>query len=98
MNVSDTKPLEKCCSRCKNVKPEDKFIPKRNICKECRNERNREKYSNIVINNEISKICSKCEQEKTLLEFHKGRTVCCICINIHLIALFIASKILEPPN
>jgi len=81
MNVSDTKPLEKCCSRCKNVKQEDKFIPKRNICKECRNERSREKYSNIVINNETSKICSKCEQEKTLLEFHKGRTVCCICIN-----------------
>ena len=29
MNVSDTKPLEKCCSRCKNVKSNDKFIPKK---------------------------------------------------------------------
>ena len=57
MDVSDTKPLEKCCSRCKNVKSEDKFIPKRNICKECRNERSRETYTKttLIINSEIQK-------------------------------------------
>ena len=81
MNVSDTKPLEKCCSRCKNVKSNDKFIPKRNICKECRNERSREKYTNLTINNETYKTCSNCDKEKLISEFHKGRTVCCICIN-----------------
>jgi len=83
MDVSDTKPLEKCCSRCKNVKSEDKFIPKRNICKECRNERSRETYTKttLIINSEIQKICSSCNEEKLISEFHKGRTVCCICIN-----------------
>ena len=82
MDVTETNPiLEKCCSKCKNIKSEDKFIQNRNICKECRNERSRDKYTNLIINNETHKICSKCEQEKPLLEFHKGRTVCCDCIN-----------------
>jgi hypothetical protein len=31
MVVTETKPLEKCCSKCKNIKTEDKFIQKRNI-------------------------------------------------------------------
>ena len=81
MNVTETKPLEKCCSKCKNIKTEDKFIPKRNICKECRNEKSREKYTNIIINDTTQKICSKCDVEKTISEFHKGRTICCVCIN-----------------
>lgn len=34
--VTDTNPLEKCCSKCDQTKTSDKFIPKRNICKECR--------------------------------------------------------------
>lgn len=81
MSVSDTKLLEKCCSRCKNVKSEDKFIPKRNICNECRNERNREIYNNAAIDNETIKKCSNCSEEKLISKFHKGRTVCIICIN-----------------
>ena len=81
MVVTETKPLEKCCSKCKNIKTEDKFIPKRNICKECRNEKEREKYSNLIINDTIQKICSTCNEEKTISEFHKGRIICCICIN-----------------
>ena len=81
MDVADTKLLEKSCSRCKNIKSEDKFIPKRNICKECRNERSRNKYTNIIINNETIKKCSNCNEEKIISEFHKGRTVCIICIN-----------------
>ena len=35
MDVTETKPiLEKYCSKCKIIKSEDKFIQKRNICKE----------------------------------------------------------------
>ena len=49
MNVTDTKPLEKCCSRCGITKLESMFIPKRNICKECRNIRCREKYKMFVV-------------------------------------------------
>jgi hypothetical protein len=81
MNVTDTKPLEKCCSKCKNIKTEDKFIPKRNICKECRNKKSRELYINLKINNETQQICSTCNEEKSITEFHKGRIICCNCIN-----------------
>ena len=81
MDVTDTKPLEKCCSKCEIIKTEDKFIPKRNICKACRNEKSRENYTNIVINNTIQKICSSCNVEKIISEFHKGRSICCDCIN-----------------
>jgi hypothetical protein len=81
MDVTETKLLEKCCSKCKNIKTEDKFIPKRNICKECRNTKSRENYTNIIINNISQKICSNCNDEKQISEFHKGRTICCDCIN-----------------
>ena len=40
----DTKPTNvKCCSKCGNIKENDKFITK-NICKECDNKRRRIKY------------------------------------------------------
>jgi hypothetical protein len=81
MDVSDTKPLEKCCSKCKNIKSEDKFIPKRNICKECRNKKSREIYINLKINNETQQICSTCDEEKSVTDFYKGRIICCNCIN-----------------
>ena len=37
--VTDTKPNERCCSKCGEIKNEDKFIKKRNICKVCRNKK-----------------------------------------------------------
>ena len=55
MNVTDTKPLEKCCSKCAIWKIEELFIPKRNVCKVCRNERSRDKYKLLKVNNENEK-------------------------------------------
>jgi hypothetical protein len=81
MNVLDTKPLEKCCSRCKNIKTEDMFIPKRNICKECRNIRSREKYNSIIVGNEIAKQCIVCNKDKMLTLFIKNRNICKECNN-----------------
>ena len=37
--------MDRCCSRCGQNKTNDMFIPKRNICKECRNKRAKEKYT-----------------------------------------------------
>ena len=80
--VTDTKPLEKCCSRCKNIKNEDKFIPKRNICKECRNNRSREKYnSNEVTNEIVEQDCVICNKSKLLSLFIKNRNICKECNN-----------------
>jgi uncharacterized protein (DUF983 family) len=82
MDVTDTKPLEKCCSRCKNIKNEDKFIPKRNICKECRNNRSREKYnSNEVTNEIVEQDCVICSKSKLLSLFIKNRNICKECNN-----------------
>ena len=66
MDVTDTKPLEKCCSKCGITKNETLFIPKRNICKECRNISSREKYKSIQINNDTEQKCNTCELVKAL--------------------------------
>ena len=36
MDVTDTKPIYKTCSKCSQVKTEELFIKQRNICKSCR--------------------------------------------------------------
>ncbi len=82
MNVTDTKPpLEKNCSRCGLIKTEDKFIQKRNICKECRNLKVRENYKVLETKNDLHQQCSNCNKEKSISLFHKGRKVCKDCIN-----------------
>jgi hypothetical protein len=81
MSVTDTKLLEKICSKCDATKLENMFIPKRNICKECRNKKTREKYNTIQINNELEQICNCCEQSKQLSLFIKNRKICTECNN-----------------
>jgi hypothetical protein len=74
----------KCCSRCNENKGLDKFIKKRNICKECSN-----KWAKIardkrhilsVINNE-TRICKVCNCEKLLNLLIKNRNLCKDCNN-----------------
>ena len=52
MNVTDTNLFTKCCSKCGITKIENLFIKNRNICKECRNLKSREKYNISKINNQ----------------------------------------------
>ena len=81
MNVADTKPLEKNCSKCSVSKTNDLFIPNRNICKECRNSRSREKYKTLEINNETEQECNVCKKIKLLTLFVKNRKICTNCNN-----------------
>jgi uncharacterized protein (DUF983 family) len=81
MDVADTKPLEKICSKCSVSKTRDLFIPNRNICKECRNSRSREKYKVLEINNEIEQECNVCKNTKLLTLFIKNRKICSECNN-----------------
>jgi hypothetical protein len=81
MEVTDTKPLEKCCSKCGITKNEKLFIPKRNICKECRNIRSREKYKALEINNETEQTCNFCNNTKQISLFIKNRKICIDCNN-----------------
>lgn len=82
MDVSDTKPLVKCCSKCKNTKNIELFILKRNICKECRNNRNRENYKALKINSELTKECYVCNIAKLQTLFVKNRNICVDCNNL----------------
>jgi len=70
MSVTDTKPLEKCCSKCGEIKIENMFIPKRNICKECRNKTSREKYKVLEINE---------NEEQQLIAFNWRNTMPLSC-------------------
>ena len=81
MDVSDTKPLEKSCSKCGEIKTEDKFIIKRNICKECRNNKSRAKYKSLEINEELQQTCNFCNKEKLISSFIKNRKICKDCNN-----------------
>ena len=79
--VADTKPETKSCSRCDQIKKYDLFIPNRNICKECRNNRTREIYKAAGIEINSTRTCSICTQTKTNLCFNKNRQPCCDCNN-----------------
>ena len=83
MNVTDTKLIEKQkeCSKCGCIKNESLFIPKRNICKECRNKNNREKYNSLLIINEIEQECNICNNNKLLSLFIKNKKICIDCNN-----------------
>jgi len=74
----------KCCSRCNETKELDKFIKKRNICKECSNKWAKiardKRHISSVINNE-TKICKICSIEKQLADLIKNRNLCKDCNN-----------------
>jgi hypothetical protein len=89
MDVTDTKPLEKCCSKCGETKIENMFIPKRNICKECRNKKSREKYKVLNINENIEQECNSCKIQKPITSFIKNRQICKDCNNTKRRKLYI---------
>ena len=79
--VTDTKPPSKTCSRCDETKETDKFIKKRNICKQCSNARKREIHASTVIDVNSSKECNICTETKLISSFVKNRNFCCECNN-----------------
>jgi uncharacterized protein (DUF983 family) len=83
MNVSDTKPLEKICSKCGVKKIHDMFIKNRNICKACRNAKCRDNYKLIQdISEEKYLVCNTCSQTKLQSLFIKSRLICKDCNNL----------------
>jgi len=74
----------KCCSRCNENKEFDKFIKKRNICRECSNKWAkiaRHKRHILSITNNETKVCNVCNQEKSLADLIKNRFLCKDCNN-----------------
>ena len=89
MNVTDTKLVEKCCSKCGQTKIENMFIPKRNICKECRNKTSREKYKILETFENEEQECNKCKNQKPITSFIKNRNICKVCNNFQRRTLYI---------
>jgi len=81
MDVTDTKPLDKCCSKCGEIKMKDKFIPNRNICKSCRNAKCRENYNKTIVLQEELQSCNNCGIEKSKSSIIKNRNMCNECNN-----------------
>jgi hypothetical protein len=79
---TDTKPLNDACSKCGENKTEDKFIKNKNICKDCRNIRSKERYKSIEIDPTSSQECNTCNQTKPLTEIVKDRIICKDCHNL----------------
>jgi len=81
--VTDTNPenATKCCSKCGETKETDKFIKARNICKECRNSRSREKHKAIQLSTDANKTCITCNTSKPETDFIKNRKYCKDCNN-----------------
>ena len=80
--VSDTKPLdEKCCSRCGEMKPLDRIVKNRNVCKDCCNARKKEKYKTFVADAEANQTCNCCSESKPMTNFLKNRKICNECNN-----------------
>lgn len=78
--VSDTKPSIKICSRCSETKDCDSFMKNRNICKDCRNKKNKKSYNETEIA-EKNKHCNTCNQTKPITCFIRKRLLCKDCNN-----------------
>ena len=80
--VTDTKPESvKCCSRCKETKLFDKFILRRNICRDCANKRKKLINDSVVIDDAIILTCTACSEKKPMSSFNKNRNRCKECSN-----------------
>lgn len=92
----DTKPLivlqNKCCSKCNEIKTVDKFIPKRNICKVCKNLRVKERHNSFKIDNNELKVCNTCNETKTMGLFIKYRCICKECDNKKRVTRYIENE------
>jgi len=71
----------KCCSKCGVLKPIDRIVKNRNICKDCCNLKRKEKYKAVVLSNDNNKICRSCSQSKPQTSFMKKCTICKDCNN-----------------
>ncbi len=80
---TDTKPsLEKCCSKCDQIKTNDNFLQNKKVCKDCRNKKSRENYNASKLSDKCGNhTCNACNQSKLLSSFVRLRNTCRDCDN-----------------
>lgn len=75
--------VEKCCSRCGETKLSEKFINRRNICRDCANKRKKEinKEKALLVTDEMTKTCNTCNETKPISMCILNRNICKDCNN-----------------
>ena len=74
--------VERCCSKCGEMKHPDRIVRNRNICKDCCNLKNKENAKNKVVDLSIQKTCTQCEAIKIAALFIQRRNICKDCNNL----------------
>jgi hypothetical protein len=83
--VEYTKPeiVERCCSKCGEMKHPDRIVRNRNICKDCCNLKKKENAKNKVVDVSAQKMCVGCNIVKNATLFIKQDwNLCTDCNNV----------------
>jgi hypothetical protein len=74
--------VERCCSKCGEMKHPDRIVRNRNICKDCCNLKKKENAKNKVVDLSIQKTCTQCDAIKIAALFIQRRNICKDCNNL----------------
>ena len=83
--VDNTKPeiVERCCSKCGEMKNPDRIVRNRNICKDCCNAKRKDNAKNKVIDVSAQKVCVGCKIVKNATLFiRQDWSLCRDCNNL----------------
>jgi hypothetical protein len=81
VDVTNQENASKCCSKCGILKPLDRIVRNRNICKDCCNVKRKENYKALVLSGDVNKTCNNCNESKPQTSFSKRRNFCTDCSN-----------------
>jgi hypothetical protein len=83
--VAETLPIivERCCSKCNEMKPADRIVKNRNICKDCCNKKKRLNTQAKVVDASEQKTCSQCKSVKSANLFRSVESNICKDCNNH---------------
>ena len=83
VDVTTPKIVERCCSKCGEMKHPDRIIRNRNICKDCCNVKRRENAKNKVVDVSAQKTCVGCNITKNAILFiRQDWNLCKDCNNL----------------
>jgi hypothetical protein len=76
--------VQRCCSKCGEMKNPDRIVRNRNVCKDCCNAKKKSNAKNKVVDLSAQKICVECKLTKNATLFsRKDGNVCNDCNNIN---------------
>ena len=82
VDYTTPKIVERCCSKCGEMKNPDRIVRNRNICKDCCNKKRKETYKEKVVDALEQKTCFECNVTKLATLFvRKDWTLCIDCNN-----------------